>query len=111
MKRNWLGYLGFLGLLGLLGLYTGNVGFYGFFGFFGWFGFFAIVNDERMVENVNRACRNAFITSLFFAAVVIPAGELTRNPGVFVAGFALNFALSVIVFTVSLQIYDKTSKE
>lgn len=111
MKKNWLGYFGFLGFLGLLGLPTGNWGFYGFFGFFGWFAFLNIINDERLVENVNRACRNAFICSLLIAAVVIPAGALTENAGVFIAGFAINFVAIILVFTISLQVYDKQVKD
>lgn len=110
MKKNWLGYLGFIGLLGLLGLITDNPGYYGFFGFFGWFGFLNIVHDERLAENINKSCRNVFITSLLLSLLVIVAGTFAKNVGVFVLGFAINFSLMIIVFTISLQIYDKVIK-
>lgn len=111
MKKCWLGYLGFLGLLGLLGYFTGNFGFYGFFGFFGWFSFFKIIPDERFAENLNKACRNAFFVTLVWSAIIIVAGAITQNAGVYIAGFVINFALAVIVFALSLPYYDRTEKE
>jgi len=77
--KNKLGYFGFMGLIGLLGLITDNPGFYGFFGFFAYFGFFNVIPDELFKLNVQKAATPAFFV-----------------------GLAINFAASIIVFTIIL---------
>ncbi|MDH7479170.1 MAG: DUF3796 domain-containing protein [Syntrophomonadaceae bacterium] len=108
MSKGWLKYLGFLGLLGLLGPIT-NPGFYGFFGFFGFFGFARLVNDERLEYNVNRSARNSFLASLIiYPAAVVYAALFPSPPAstVYAFAFALNFGLLMLVFALSLIIYD-----
>ena len=107
MKKSWLKYLWLPGFLGLLGMLTSNQGFYGFFGFFGFFGLGLMASDERLQENINKSARNAFISSivLFVASVIFSA--LTSNRSVFMYAFTVNFALMLIVFVVSLRIYDR----
>lgn len=107
MKSSWLKYLGFLGLLGLLGIFTSNSGFYGFFGFFGWFAFAKIINDERLAENINKACRNAFVVSLVITTSAFAYGVSTRNVEALALGLIINFVALILVFSVSLQIFDK----
>lgn len=107
MAKNWLKYLGFLGLLGLLGPIT-NPGFYGFFGFFGFFGFARIVNDERLEYNINRSARNSFIVSIIFYAATAVYAAFSTIPFAYTYAFAfaLNFGLMMLVFAVSLTVYD-----
>ena len=110
MKKSWLKYLWLLGFLGLLGLVTSNEGFYGFFGFFGFFGLGLMASDERLQANINKSARNAFLSSiiLFVASVIFSA--LTSNRSVFMYAFSVNFALMIIVFVVSLRVYDRMSR-
>ena len=81
MKKNWLKYLG---LVGLLGLFTKNPSFYGFFGFFGFFGFTNIKSDERLEENINKAARNTFFTTMIVLVLTIIIGSLTKNLDYFI---------------------------
>ncbi|MTI82683.1 MAG: DUF3796 domain-containing protein [Firmicutes bacterium] len=106
-EKNSLKYLGFMGLLGLLGFLTDNTGFYGFFGFFGFFAFQKITPDERFKANVSKAGRNAFFLSLVIFALSSVYVTLTSEPMAYIVGFAANFALQVLVFTFSLQYYEK----
>jgi len=107
MKRSWLQYLWLLGLLGMLGLVTSNEGFYGFFGFFGFFGLGSLVNDERLEANINKSARNAFIASILFFVAAVIISSLTANRSIFLYAFIVNFAFIMIVFVVSLRIYDR----
>lgn len=113
MKRiglNWFKYLGLLGFLGLLGLVTSNVGYYGFFGFFGFFGVATIKSDERLVENINKACRNAFVVSiLVFAAACAYGGVagVALDEQIFAGAFMISFVLQGVVFTFSFNFYDR----
>lgn len=105
--RNSLGLLGFLGLLGLLGLVTDNPGFYGFFGFFGFFGFAKMLPDEMFRANVDRAARNAFVSSVLIYPIVVTWGAVTSSHMVFAVGFAISFAVQMVVFVFSLTAYER----
>lgn len=107
MKKSWLKYLWLLGFLGLLGLVTSNEGFYGFFGFFGFFGLGLMASDERLQANINKSARNAFISSIILFVASVIFSVLTSNRSVFMYAFTVNFALMIIVFVVSLRIYDR----
>ena len=98
--------MGLLGLLGLLGLITDNPGFYGFFGFFGFSGLLRSLPDEMFKQNVNKAAKNAFFT----VANHISDGGCYWHPFslfpfalVFTFGFAVNFAVQILVFSFSCQ--------
>lgn len=110
MNKNWLKYFGFLGLLGLLGLFTSNVGFYGFFGFFGFFSAGKVKQDERFIANINKAAKNAFLVSLFVFIITTILPTIISNRDIFVYGFAINFALQMIIFTFSFQYYDRVGE-
>ena len=106
MNKNWIFLLGFLGLLGLLGFFTDNSGFYGFFGFFGFFGFKKIIPDERFEQNINRAAKKAFISSLIIFPIVTVSSAFVKNPLIYAFGYSINFAVLVFVFAISLSLYD-----
>ncbi|MGI6703034.1 MAG: DUF3796 domain-containing protein [Clostridia bacterium] len=108
--KNRISLMGLLGLLGLLGLITDNPGFYGFFGFFGFFGFAKILPDEMFKQNVNKAAKNAFFTGLIIYPTVVVIGTLSLFPFalVFTFGFAVNFAVQILVFSFSLSKYEKS---
>jgi hypothetical protein len=106
--RNKLGYLGLLGVLGLLGFMNNNPGFYGFFGFFGFFAFFNIIPDELFKKNVNKSGRNAFITGIIIYPIVAIVGALADVKLAYTIGFALNFAVQILTFSISLTFYEKS---
>ncbi len=110
MRGNWLKYLGLLGFLGLLGYFTSNTGFYGFFGFFGFFGFSKMKDDERMHANINKSARNAFIASILIYAATMVCGAIIDDYIVMAYGFAINFAVIILVFTFSFQHYDHSGR-
>jgi hypothetical protein len=110
MNRNWIMYLGFLGFLGLLSIFSDNQGYIGFFGFFGFFGFARIINDERFSANINKAARNAFLISIILYPAATILANLLSDFSVFSYAYAINFALQVLVFTFSLQYYDKAGE-
>jgi len=108
MKKNSAWYLGFLGLLGLLGLFTNNPGFYGFFGFFGFFAYRKIIFDERFKENFNKAAKNAFLSGILFYPLVATYAAFTSSDAlVYSFAFAINFALQMIIFSLSLSYYER----
>jgi hypothetical protein len=110
MRRNLIGYLGFFGFLGLLGLITDNPGFFGFFGFFGfWSSMWGKGSDERVDENVNRACRNAFVfttaaSALLFSYIAIQRAEEAFQMALSVAAL---FGGSLTIFVASFVYYDR----
>lgn len=106
MKTSWLKYLGFLGFLGLLSITTGNPGMAGFFGFFGFFGFGKHLNDERFETNVNKATKNCFILSMIVYAIANIVFAFRPTYNVYAFAFGLNFVLILLVFVVSLKVYE-----
>lgn len=110
MNKNWLKYFGFLGLLGLLGVFTSNVGYYGFFGFFGFFGFSKIIADERFSANLNKAARNAFLVAILLYVIATIYANLIHSIMVYAYCFAIGFALQTLVFSFSLQYYDRVGE-
>jgi len=108
VRRNNIGYMGLLGFLGLLGLVTGNPGFFGFFGFFGFLSaLWGKGTDERVDNNVNRACRNAFIfcigASTFFIAYI--AG--LRAVDAFPLALSILFTGNMVVFVASFIYFNE----
>lgn len=108
MRRNAIGYLGLMGFLGLLGLITGNYGFYGFFGFFGFLGAFGgRGSDERVEQNINRACRNAFIITMVTLALSLAYIASLRATDAFLSAFVLLFVEGPVSFVASYIYYDR----
>lgn len=109
MKRSRLRYLGFLGFLGLLGLVTSNSGFVGFFGFFGFFAYWRLVDDERFQINTGRAARNAFVSALVVYPAVVVYGAFVPEVVLqaYAIGFALLFAMQILIFSLSLAYYER----
>ncbi len=107
-----LGYLGLLGFLGLLGLITENPGFFGFFGFFGfWSSMWGKGSDERVDQNVNKACRNAFAFSIVASALLFSYIAILRAAETFqlAISIAALFAGGLTVFVASFIYYDRFS--
>jgi len=112
MRRNLIGYLGFLGFLGFLGLVTGNSGFFGFFGFFGfWSSMWGKGSDERIDQNINRACRNAFVFSMVASALLFSYIAILRAAEAFqlAMSIAALFAGGLVTFVASFIYYDRFS--
>jgi hypothetical protein len=112
MRRNLISYLGFLGFLGLLGLIIDNPGFFGFFGFFGfWSSMWGTGSDERVDQNVNRACRNAFAFTVITSALVFSYVAILRTAIAFqlAMSVAALFAGSLTIFVASFVYYDRFS--
>jgi hypothetical protein len=112
MQRNLIGYLGFLGFLGLLGLVTDNPGFFGFFGFFGFLSsMWGRGSDERIDQNVNRACRNAFVFSIVASALLFSYVAILRTAEAFQLAMSVVvlFAGGLVIFVASFVYYDRFS--
>lgn len=107
MKKPWVRFISLVGLLGLLGIFTSNIGFLGFFGFFGFLSYGRVANDERLEANVNRAARNAFVVSMTIFVISIVLVALTKDLKIYAYTHAVNFALAVVTFSVSLRLYDR----
>jgi hypothetical protein len=112
MRRNAIGYLGFLGFLGLLGLITDDPGFLGFFGFFGfWSAQWGKGSDERVDQNINRACRNAFVFTVVTSALLFSYMGILRTAESFqlAVSIAVVFAGGLTVFVASFVYYNRFS--
>lgn len=112
MRRNLMGYLGFLGFLGLLGLVTDNPGFFGLFGFFGFLSsMWGRGSDERVDQNVNRACRNAFVFTMIASALLFSFIAILRaaEPFQFAISISILFSGSLVIFVTSFIYYDRHS--
>ncbi len=109
MNRSRLRYLGFLGFLGLLSLVTSNGGFAGFFGFFGFFAWAKLVADERFQVNAGRAAMNAFVAAVVAFPCFTVYGAFVPEAAMFTyaVGFAVTFALQLLVFSLSLAYYER----
>lgn len=104
--KNKLGYFGFLGLIGVIGFFADNPGLYGFFGFFGYFVYFSVIPDELFKLNVQSAATPAFFIGIVISAVMLALSTLLDDKSLIFLGFALNFVISIIVFTVILTYRD-----
>ncbi|MEL7563749.1 MAG: DUF3796 domain-containing protein [Dehalobacterium sp.] len=107
--KNSLRHLGWLGLLGAIGFFIDNKGFYGFFGFFAFFAYARVIPDELFKMNVNKAGKNAFLTGLVFypiTAVFASFAGFVPFTTVYAFAFGINFALQVVVFSISLVVYE-----
>jgi hypothetical protein len=110
VRRSLLAYMGFLGFLGMLGLVTDNPGFFGFFGFFGfWSSMWGKGSDERVDQNVNRACRNAFIFTTVASALLFSYIAILRTAQAFqlAMSIAVLFAGGLVIFVASFVYYDR----
>ena len=105
--KNRMSLFGLFGLLGLLGLVTQNPGFYGFFGFFGFFAFSKVLPDEMFKLNVNKAAKNAFFAGVIVYPIVVVLGAFTSFSLAYSIGFAVNVAVQILVFSISLSLYEK----
>lgn len=107
MQRNKVGYLGFLGFVGLLGIFTGNSGFYGFFGFFGLLSsLWGRGSDERVDQNINRACRNTFVFTMIVSTLWIIYLATVQALDVCPLAIASLFGGNVLLFVISFIYYD-----
>lgn len=107
MKKNPLRYLSLLSLLGILGFITDNAGFHGFWGFLGYLGFGKIIPDERFKDNINKAAKNAFLTSILIFPLATVAVAITDNPMIYAFAFAINFGVQMLIFGISLSYYER----
>ena len=95
---------GFLGLLGLLGWATKNPGF-GFFGF--WlFAWRRTLEDERF-HNLGKAAKNALVAGIALFPLIVVWAAFTSFQEAYAVGFAVNFTLQLLVFTISLARYEQ----
>jgi len=109
MRISLVDYLGFLGFLGLLGLVTDKPGFFGFFGFLS--SLWGRGSDERVDQNVNRACRNAFVFSTVASALLFSYIAILRTGEAFQFAVAISalFAGSLTIFVASFVYYNRFS--
>jgi len=90
VRKNPLGYLGFLGFLGVLGWIAKNPLYHGFWGLAILFLIFdGKGTDERIKENINRACRNAFMFLIAFTSLfqmyLVPTVDTSILPLMFLS--------------------------
>ena len=105
--RNRASLLGFLGLLGLLGFVTDNPGFYGFFGFFGFFGFSRTLPMSLFQRTSTRRLETALCAAVIYP-IVVSIGAFTESVAMaYSVGFAVSFAVQMLVFAASLTYYEK----
>ena len=107
MKKSSLRYLGLLGLVGLAGVITGQPGLLGFFGFFGFFAVTFQQHDELLRRNLTRAGLNGFVVSLIGLAISIAVVAVLQSFQVLALMVGVVFALQVLVFTISLIVYER----
>ena len=109
MKVNAISYLGFMGFLGFLGPLTGNLGCYGFFGFVGFFSAFGGTgSDERIENNINRACRNSFIVIILTMSLTLAYIASYGGLAAFPLAFSILFIGSMVTFVASYIYYDRS---
>lgn len=106
MKFTWLHFLGYLGFLGLLGFIES--GFFGFFGFFAFLGAFRnLRHDELLDANVNKACRNVYVSSFITIVIAIICIPFLEVNTILLFAFILIFVIHVVVFWLSLIYYER----
>lgn len=119
--RNKLGYLGFLGLIGILGLWMGSFTHIAFLVFFFFFTYANVIPDELFKENIKKAALKAFIVSMVINTLIMIASSVISNYYQFtspnssimlfvIAGFALNYVISILVFVFTLMYYGHIEK-
>ena len=110
--KNKLAYLGFLGLVGLIGIPLGQPQTIAFCSFFTFFIYAKVIPDpdELFWDNARRSAFRAFIVQIIISAIALAIGSAVPGnlaAGIMVAGLSLSFAFGIIVFTVSLAIYER----
>lgn len=106
MTFTWLHVMGYLGFLGFLGFIDPM--FFGFFGLFAFLGAFKNVRHDELFEiNVNKACRNVFISTFITSIITLICIAFFDLNTVVLFGFLAIFLLQIIVFFASLMYYER----
>lgn len=110
--KNKISLFGFLGFLGVVGLITDNPGICGFIALFTFFGFANIIPDEMFKVNVNNAAKNAFFAGIVVYPASVLVGTFTSLPFSLVLsfGFAIGWAMQIVIFSILLAMYEKNGE-
>ena len=103
---NKLSLLGLIGFLGLLVIPTGEISYAAFLAFFVFFGYIRVIPDELFLSYVKTAAAIAFFLQTTLFCIVYAAVVLLSNPALFTPAFPLTFAISMIVFIITLVYHE-----
>ena len=102
---NRLSLLGFLGLLGLLGWATRTPVLRLLW--FPWLFVCRTLEDERFHDNLGKAAKNALVAGIALFPLIVVWAAFTSFQEAYAVGFAVNFTLQLLVFTISLARYEQ----
>lgn len=109
MRKKYLyGLTGFLSLLGFIGVFTDERIYLAFFAFIVDFEYFFIKSDEMLDEQMNKSASRSFYCGMFAVAVTVLINFFGMGrPGnqALLSGFAVGWAVSVMVHAVSVAYY------
>ncbi len=106
-KINYLGLLSLLSLIAVLGWKTEETGLYGFLGFLYYARYFWVIPDELFLSNVKKTATLAFFTEMMTLILFMFVCTNFYNASQAIPmSFGLSFAVSIIVFSITLVVYE-----
>lgn len=102
--ENKIGFLSLLSVLGLAGIFTDTRACLGFFGFLYFIRYFFLMRDESFKNSLLKASKIGFFTNITISVVTIVLWLLINKVVLFPLGLGIGMAVSVIVFTVILEV-------
>lgn len=102
--ENKLGFLSLLSVLGLAGIFTNTTACLGFFAFLYFIRYFYLIPDESFKNSLLKASKIGFFTNITTSVVTIILWLLIKKALLFSLGLGIGMAVSVIVFTVKLEV-------
>ena len=113
IRRYLYGSMGLLSLLGFIGIMTEEKGFLGFFAFAVNFEYFFMNSDEMLEEYMNKSASRAFYCGMIMTAMTVIINFLILNQAgheALAIGFAMGWAISVVVYALSTAFYSFKEK-
>lgn len=113
IRKYLYGAMGLLSLLGFIGVFTDEKGFLGFFAFVVDFEYFFMKSDEMLEEYMNKSASRAFYCGMIMTAITALINFLLLNQAEHEAlaiGFAMGWAVSVVVYALSTTFYGFKEK-
>lgn len=113
IRRYLYGAMGLLSLLGFIGIFTDEKGFLGFFAFVVDFEYFFMKSDEMLEEYMNKSASRAFYCGMIMTAITALINFMFLNQTgheALTIGFAMGWAVSVVVYALSTAFYGFKEK-
>ncbi len=108
--KNELGYVSLLALLGFMGIFTDNRACLGFWAFLYYVRYFFVLPDESFRADIIKSAVPAFFINIGISILTIILKVVFQNTVLLIFGMGAAMVISILVFTVSLAVFQMGKK-